>query len=82
MSELNFTGRVDLLATINAQRREIERLDARVATLTAEVMHYTAGTAHPPVTVRGEPMACPCGKCGPDGPVVVYGELKGYFGER
>jgi hypothetical protein len=27
--------------------------------------------AHPPVTVRGEPMACPCGKC-PDG----------YFGER
>jgi hypothetical protein len=28
--------------------------------------------SHPPVMVRGEPMACPCGKCHPDG----------YFGER
>ena len=49
--------------TIELQGNEVRSLEARVATLTAEVMHYTAGTSHPPVTVRGEPMACPCGKC-------------------
>jgi hypothetical protein len=33
--------------------------------------HWLA-PSHPPVMVRGEPMACPCGKCSPGG----------YFGER
>jgi hypothetical protein len=49
--------------TIELQGNEVRSLEARVATLTAEVMHYTAGASHQPVTVRGEPMACPCGKC-------------------
>lgn len=32
-----------------------------------EILSLEPAGAHPPVTVRGEPMACPCGKCYPAG---------------
>lgn len=69
---LHITGHADLLATIEAQRREIERLESACESAVVEIDRLRRQ-----LEVR-QAASSPI----PDGPVVVYGELQGYFGER
>jgi hypothetical protein len=49
--------------------QEVKDLCRGLSALFIEAADYierleAASQSHPPIPVRGEPMACPCGKCG------------------